>query len=173
MLTIRLKRMGKKKVAQYRLIISEKARDTQDVYLENLGTYNPHAQENAFQPNAERITYWISKGAQASPTVHNLLVTAGLVKDKKVKSVFLTDRRKTKLGEKQKAREEAQAAAKAKAAEAAAAKAAAEEEAKAAAKAAAEAEKAAAEAAKAVPAEEAAPAPAEEKPAEPEAPAAA
>lgn len=101
MLTIRLQRIGKKKTATYRLVISEKARDTQDVYLENLGTFNPHAKANAFLPKAERITYWLSKGAQMSNTVHNLLVNAGIVKaDKKKKSVFISKKRKKKIAEK-------------------------------------------------------------------------
>ncbi len=103
MLMIRLQRVGKKKLASYRLVISEKARDTQDVYLELLGTFNPHAKENAFLPNAERITYWLSKGAQASPTIHNLLVGAGIVKEKKQKAVFLSKKRSAKLAEKKKA----------------------------------------------------------------------
>lgn len=109
MLTIRLQRVGKKKIAAYRLIVSEKARDTQDKYLEQLGTYNPHAKENQFQPVKERIEYWMSKGAQTSPTVHNLLVSAGIVKGKKEKSVFLTKKRQTKLNA-EKAAQKAEAA---------------------------------------------------------------
>lgn len=100
---IRLQRVGKKKLASYRLVISEKARDTQDVYLELLGTFNPHAKENAFLPVADRITYWLSKGAQASPTIQNLLIGAGIVKDKKQKAVFLSKKRSAKLAEKKKA----------------------------------------------------------------------
>lgn len=100
---IRLQRVGKKKLASYRLVISEKARDTQDVYLELLGTFNPHAKENAFLPVTERIQYWLSKGAQTSPTIHNLLVKAGVVKEKKQKSVFLSKKRSAKLAEKKKA----------------------------------------------------------------------
>jgi len=103
MLTIRLQRVGKKKVAAYRLIVSEKARDTQDRYLELLGTYNPHVKENQFKPLVERIQYWISKGAQTSPTVHNLLVSAKVIKGKKEKSVFLSKKRHAKIAEKSKA----------------------------------------------------------------------
>lgn len=110
MLTIRLQRIGKAKHAEYRLVISEKARDTQANCLENLGTYNPHAKENQFKPRAERITYWISKGATTSPTVNNLLVAAGVIKGKKEKSVHLSKKRKAKLGEKSKADEAAKAA---------------------------------------------------------------
>ncbi len=97
MLTIRLQRLGKLKHPTYRLVISEKARDTQDKYLENLGTYDPYAKENAFKPNVERVTYWIQKGAQTSDTIHNLLVTAGVIKADKKKSVYLTKKRAAKL----------------------------------------------------------------------------
>jgi small subunit ribosomal protein S16 len=100
MLTLRLQRIGKNKFATYRLIVSEKARDTQGVYLEQLGTFNPHDKVQQFKPIADRVTYWISKGAQASGTVHNLLVKEGLLKDKKVKSVFLSKKRKTKVAAK-------------------------------------------------------------------------
>lgn len=102
MLTLRLQRIGKNKFATYRLIVSEKARDTQGVYLEQLGTFNPHDKVQQFKPVADRVTYWISKGAQASGTVHNLLVKEGLLKDKKVKSVFLSKKRKVKVAEKKK-----------------------------------------------------------------------
>lgn len=112
MLMIRLQRVGKKKLSSYRLIISEKARDTKDVYLELLGTYDPHAKENQFKPNAERINYWLSKGAQASTTIHNLLVSAGIVKGKKEKSVFLSKKRTVKVAAKNQAATAAKAAAK-------------------------------------------------------------
>jgi small subunit ribosomal protein S16 len=103
MLMLRLQRIGKAKKATYRLIVSEKARDTQGMYLENVGTYDPHAKENQFKPKADRIKYWMEKGAQSSDTVHNLLATAGIIKEKKKKSVYLTMKRKKKLEEKKKA----------------------------------------------------------------------
>lgn len=102
MLAIRLQRVGKKKLATYKIVISEKARDTQDRYLEQLGTFNPHAKENQFLPNKERIEYWISKGAEPSPTISNLLISAGILKGKKVKSVFLSKKRHAKIDEKKK-----------------------------------------------------------------------
>ncbi len=102
MLAIRLQRLGKNKFATYRLIISEKARDTQGKYLENLGTYNPHAREEQFKGNVERIKYWIGKGATTSDTVHNLLVSNKITAGKKKKSVYLSVKRKAKVAEKQK-----------------------------------------------------------------------
>ena len=102
MLTIRLQRIGKNKKPTYRLVISEKARDPQDRYLENLGTYNPFLKENSFQPKTERINYWLSKGAQTSNTIHNLLVVNQVIKGEKKRSVYLSKKRKTKVAEKKK-----------------------------------------------------------------------
>lgn len=109
MLTIRLQRVGKKGKPTYKLVISEKARDTHDVYLEQLGTFDPHVKvkENQFKPVVDRIKYWLSKGAQMSPTIENLLINAKVVDGKKKKSVFLSKKRKTKIGEKNKAKTEA------------------------------------------------------------------
>lgn len=102
MLAIRLQRIGKKKIAIYRIIVSEKTKDTQGTYLEQLGTYNPHAKENQFAPIVDRVKYWLSKGAQPSGTIHNLLVSAKLIEGKKAKSVFINKKRAAKLAEKKK-----------------------------------------------------------------------
>ena len=100
MLTIRLQRVGKTKQPTYRFIISEKTRDTQGHYLELLGNYNPQDKENKITVKSDRIEYWISKGAQMSNTVNNLLVKSGVIKGKKAKSVFLSVKRKKKIAEK-------------------------------------------------------------------------
>jgi len=103
MLTIRLQRVGKSKAPTYRIVISEKTQDTQDIYLENLGSFNPRAKENQFVPKIDRIKYWLGKGAQSSSTVNNLLINAGVITGKKKKSVFLSEKRKKKISEKKKA----------------------------------------------------------------------
>ncbi|MCX6800472.1 MAG: 30S ribosomal protein S16, partial [Candidatus Falkowbacteria bacterium] len=84
MLTIRLSRIGKKKQISYRLIISEKARDTYGKALEILGSYNPTNKK--LVANAERINYWISKGSGLSDTVNNLLITNSIIKGEKRRS---------------------------------------------------------------------------------------
>lgn len=50
-------------------------------HVEVLGSYDPHQKVAVIKE--ERVKYWISQGAQASDTVHNLLVSKGLVTDKK------------------------------------------------------------------------------------------
>lgn len=84
MLTIRLSRVGKKNKPMYRLIISEKARDPYGRALEILGSYNPYTKE--LQAKNERIKYWLSKGAQLSPTVNNLLIEKDIIKGEKTKA---------------------------------------------------------------------------------------
>jgi len=79
----------------YRLIISEKRKDTFGNYLELLGNYNPRSKE--LNLKTERIKYWVSKGAQCSNTVHNMLVREGIIEEKKRKSVRISQRRKAKL----------------------------------------------------------------------------
>lgn len=87
MLTIRLSRIGKKKQPNYRLIVSEKARDPWGRSLEILGDYNPRSKKADF--DLERVKYWISKGATASDTVWNLLLKLGVVEGKKRKLVAI------------------------------------------------------------------------------------
>lgn len=66
----------------YRLIISEKSKDPYGDSLEILGSYNPYTKE--VEAKADRINYWISKGAQMTATVNNLLVGKKIVEGKKV-----------------------------------------------------------------------------------------
>lgn len=83
MLKIRLNRVGKKNKASFRVTVADSRRAPGGKFIEILGHYDPLTKEKSF--NGERITYWMSKGAQASPTVHNFLVDAGIVKGEKIK----------------------------------------------------------------------------------------
>ena len=100
MLVIRLQRVGKKKFATYRFIISENGRDTQANHIENLGSFNPHDSKNGLVLKTERIKYWLSKGAQASDTVHNILVSQGLLDGKKKNTVKISKKRAEKIQKK-------------------------------------------------------------------------
>ena len=94
MLRIRLQRIGKKKQPTYRLIVSEKTKDTQAGSLEILGEYNPVRTEKVINLKEDRIKHWISVGAQPSNTVNNLLIKAGVIEGKAQKSVTITNKRK-------------------------------------------------------------------------------
>lgn len=81
MLAIKLSQTGKTNKKMFRLIISEKSRDPYGDALEILGSYNPHSKELAVK--ADRVNYWISKGAQMTDTVNNLLVEKKIIEGKK------------------------------------------------------------------------------------------
>ncbi|MBL7054093.1 30S ribosomal protein S16 [Patescibacteria group bacterium] len=83
MLTIKLSRRGKKNQPFYRLIVLEKSKDPFGDFLEDLGFYNPLTKKISLK--ADRIKYWISKGAQTTGTVRNLLISNEIIKGAKVK----------------------------------------------------------------------------------------
>lgn len=73
MLMIRLARIGKKKRPFYRVVVTEKTRPRNGRFVEIVGTYDPLKKPAAVQLNAERVQYWLGKGAQPSDTVRSLL----------------------------------------------------------------------------------------------------
>jgi len=84
MIKIRLTRVGRKHDPSFRLVATDSRNAPRSgAYLENLGSYNPRANEK-YIVNEERVKYWLSQGAQVSDTAHNLLVEAGILKGKKV-----------------------------------------------------------------------------------------
>lgn len=83
MLKIRLQRIGRINSPAYRVIVTEHTRGPKTGnFVEKVGSYNPKSKERTL--NEERITYWISKGAQLSGTMHNMLISAGIIKGKKI-----------------------------------------------------------------------------------------
>lgn len=88
MLKIRLSRVGKNNTPIYRLVVAEKSRAVKREYIEIVGLFNPTSKDNKFQCKKERVEYWLSKGAQPSETVNNLLCDFGVLdKDKKIKRI--------------------------------------------------------------------------------------
>lgn len=83
MVVLRLSRVGKKSHPTFRIIASDKQKDTVGSYLELLGSYDPHATPTRIEVKADRVKYWLSVGAQPSDTVHNLLVEKGVIEGTK------------------------------------------------------------------------------------------
>ena len=76
MLKIRLRRMGSKKDAFYRVVVSDSRKTPTGRFLEILGTYDPGTDPAAVNLDVPRIEEWISKGALPSDTVKRLLAKA-------------------------------------------------------------------------------------------------
>lgn len=133
MLMIRFQRIGRKNDASFRMAVLEKtAGPKAGKYVDLVGTYNPKTKQITYK--ADRIKDWVSKGAQVSPSLKNLLIKNGVLEGTKSSQV-VSKKNLEKNILKKKAEEEAAAAkaaeeaakaeaAEAKAAEEAAAKAA-------------------------------------------------
>ena len=82
MISIKLRPVGKKKQITYRVVVLPKKSKLVGKYIDDLGWYNPHTDK--FAINLEKAKQWIANGAQPTATVHNLLVDAKVLGDKKI-----------------------------------------------------------------------------------------
>ena len=83
MLKIRLQRVGRKNDPSFRIVVMDSRKDSQSGKIgEILGAYN--ARRGQPQVNAERVKHWLALGAQASGTVHNILIGQKVITGKKV-----------------------------------------------------------------------------------------
>lgn len=87
MLMIRLFRVGKKKQPSYKIVVTDKKNaPSRGRFVEEVGFYNPLTKQ--INAKNERIVYWLSVGAKASDTVHNLLVVNKVIEGEKRKIAF-------------------------------------------------------------------------------------
>jgi small subunit ribosomal protein S16 len=80
---IRLRRVGRKKLPLYRIVVADRESPRDGRFIEILGTYNPKGATAAekIQVDAEKARRWIEQGATASDTVQSLLKQAGVFKE--------------------------------------------------------------------------------------------
>jgi len=121
MLKIRLQKTGRKHESTFRVVATDSKNAARSGNpTEILGSYNPRFDKPEIK--ADRVLHWIKNGAKVSDTVHNLLVTAGIIKGKKINALSrkspIVDVEAIKAAEEakkaeaeKKAREEAEAAA--------------------------------------------------------------
>ena len=74
---IRLKRMGKKFYAFYRVVISDSRNKRDGKSIEEIGQYDPNKQPSLIQIDSERVQYWLGVGAQPTEPVLRLLTITG------------------------------------------------------------------------------------------------
>lgn len=72
-LTIRLARTGKKGERKFRVVVKEKRSKRDGDFLELLGWYQKTKDHKKKQIKMDRYEYWVSKGAQPSPTVAEII----------------------------------------------------------------------------------------------------
>lgn len=80
---MRLKRVGRKNDPSYRIVVVDKRTGPKSSkHIAQVGVYNPKL--GKAEVDAEQAKHWLSKGVQASGTVHNLLVTKKIIDAKKI-----------------------------------------------------------------------------------------
>lgn len=73
---VRLRRMGNRNRAFYRVVAADGRTSTNGRFVENLGWYNPLVDGVNFKLDLARVDYWLGNGAIFSSTVKNLVKRA-------------------------------------------------------------------------------------------------
>lgn len=76
---IRLRRVGRKKQPEYRIVVIERTKARDGRFVETIGHYNPRQEPMKLTVDAEKARQWLAKGATPSTTVASLLRKAGVL----------------------------------------------------------------------------------------------
>jgi small subunit ribosomal protein S16 len=76
---IRLKRIGTKKAAFYRVVVADSRSPRDGRFIEEIGTYNPLTDPAEVKIDNEAAQKWIKNGAQPTDTVRALLKRTGAI----------------------------------------------------------------------------------------------
>ena len=78
--SMRLKRMGNRNNAFYRLVVADARSPRDGRFIEELGWYDPYKEleQEKVELNKERVLYWLGQGASPSTTVKSLLKKQGV-----------------------------------------------------------------------------------------------
>ena len=79
MVKIRLRRMGSKKNAFYRIIVADSRSPRDGRFIEEIGYYNPLTDPAEVKIDADKAKQWLSNGAQPTDTVRELLKKASVL----------------------------------------------------------------------------------------------
>jgi len=79
MVKIRLRRVGRKHKALYRVVVADSRSPRDGAFIEVIGHYNPMAEPYTININEEKALKWLNSGAQATDTVHSLLSKLGIM----------------------------------------------------------------------------------------------
>jgi small subunit ribosomal protein S16 len=77
---IRLRRVGRKKVPLFRIVVTDQEAPRDGRFIEVIGNYDPKGETSAdkIHVDADKAREWIAKGATPSHTVQSLLKQAGV-----------------------------------------------------------------------------------------------
>jgi len=76
MVKIRLKRIGAKNNAVYRIVVADSRSPRDGRFIEELGTYSPCQKGETVKLDYDRARYWVERGAQPTETVASFIKKA-------------------------------------------------------------------------------------------------
>lgn len=76
---IRLKRMGMKKNAFYRIVVADERAPRDGRFIEEIGYYNPMTEPATIKVDNEKAQQWMKNGAQPTDSVRGLLKKSGAI----------------------------------------------------------------------------------------------
>lgn len=76
---MRLTRMGEKRNAMYRIVVSDSRSPRDGRFIDEVGTYNPNTDPSTFKIDEEKAKKWIANGAKPTEVVSKLLKLANVL----------------------------------------------------------------------------------------------
>ena len=74
---IKLKRMGKIRAPQYRIVVADSRTKRDGRAIEEIGIYQPMEDPSLIRVDSERVQYWLGVGAQPTEPVQAILKVTG------------------------------------------------------------------------------------------------
>ena len=74
---VRLTRVGAKKNPIWRVVVSDQRSPRDGRFIETIGHYNPQTEPSTIVIDEERFRHWVSRGAQPTNTVKQLVKAHG------------------------------------------------------------------------------------------------
>lgn len=79
MVKMRLSRVGAKRQPHYRVVVADSRAPRDGRFIEIIGRYNPRTEPSTIEIDTEKAQAWLSKGAQPTDQVKNLLKISGVI----------------------------------------------------------------------------------------------
>ena len=78
---IRLRRIGRKAIPLYRIVVTERTAPRDGRFIEILGTYDPRQKDagKKVTVDVDKAKQWLARGATPTETVESLLKRAGVI----------------------------------------------------------------------------------------------
>lgn len=80
--SIRLRRMGRKKVPFYRIVAADSRSPVKGRFIESVGWYDPRAKK--VRADREKVVGWLKKGARLTKSTEKLLINYSIISNQEL-----------------------------------------------------------------------------------------